>query len=79
MWRQACIVSRFMCSGIALDEPVGSTDGTDRKKAGTAVEKRGATRLFECNGDKYGEFARLHEVEVGDFPPLDPFDLLDEI
>lgn len=67
-----------VCVGIALDEPVGSTDGTDRKKGRTA-EKGVTTRLFECNGEKYGEFGRLDEVEVGDFPPLDPFDLLDEI
>ncbi|CBZ49641.1 putative tubulin-specific chaperone [Neospora caninum Liverpool] len=63
--------------GVALDEPLGTTDGRD----GTSKKAAGAhlKPLFECNGEKYGEFATPDEVEVGDFPPIDPFDLLDEI
>ncbi|CAJ1403169.1 unnamed protein product [Effrenium voratum] len=48
--------------GVALDEPQGNNDGA---KAGE--------RYFSCKGDRYGCFARPENVEVGDFPELDPF------
>eukprot|EP00434_Breviolum_minutum_P002844 symbB.v1.2.002500.t1/scaffold132.1/size310437/11 len=48
--------------GIGLDEPQGNNDGT---KAGE--------HYFDCKGDKYGCFVRPDNVEVGDFPELDPF------
>ncbi|KAL8434046.1 hypothetical protein Efla_001518 [Eimeria flavescens] len=76
--------------GVALDEPLGRTDGRDFRvareaaAAGAAAAAKGklifsGKRLFECEGDAYGEFARPAEVAVGDFPPLDPFALIDEI
>eukprot|EP00922_Rhytidocystis_sp_ex-Travisia-forbesii_P052504 GHVS01077875.1.p2 GENE.GHVS01077875.1~~GHVS01077875.1.p2 ORF type:complete len:243 (+),score=48.95 GHVS01077875.1:203-931(+) len=51
--------------GICLDEPLGSTDGTE-----------GGVSVFDCDGPKYGEWARPEFVEIGDFPPVN---LLDEI
>ena len=87
--------------GVALDEPLGLTDGRDFRFGGlqpaaaaaataTAAAAAAAAaagrklvfsskRLFECSGDKYGEWVKPKEVTVGDFPPLDPFDLIDEI
>ncbi|XP_026191434.1 tubulin-folding cofactor B [Cyclospora cayetanensis] len=85
--------------GVALDEPLGRTDGRDFKivsaavpaaaagaaeAAGTGAGGRGCLvhtgkPLFACEGDRYGEFALPSEVTVGNFPPLDPFDLVDEI
>ncbi|PFH31596.1 CAP-Gly domain-containing protein [Besnoitia besnoiti] len=67
--------------GVALDEPLGSTDGRDVAGASKGPNKvSGASQLlFECSGEKYGEFATPDRVVVGDFPPIDPFDLLDEI
>jgi len=50
--------------GIRLDEPMGNTDGTDGDKT-----------LFECCGPRYGLWADPDEVEVGDFPPIDPFEM----
>jgi tubulin-folding cofactor B len=52
--------------GIRLDEPQGANDGTKDGK-----------RYFECN-PKYGSFARVENVEVGDFPEIDPFASDDE-
>lgn len=90
-------------AGIALDEPLGRTDGRDFRivgghddaaakggaatgTAGTAGGGRGGAKiicignpLFQCQGIRYGEFALPSEVKVGDFPPIDPFDLVDEI
>lgn len=53
--------------GVRLDEPQGNNNG----------EKNGAT-YFECKGDGYGCFAKPENVEVGDFPELDPFASDDE-
>eukprot|EP00922_Rhytidocystis_sp_ex-Travisia-forbesii_P052506 GHVS01077877.1.p1 GENE.GHVS01077877.1~~GHVS01077877.1.p1 ORF type:complete len:245 (+),score=57.56 GHVS01077877.1:589-1323(+) len=52
--------------GVGLDEPLGSTDGTE-----------GGVKVFDCDGMKYGEWARPAVVEVGDFPAVDF--LIDEI
>eukprot|EP00922_Rhytidocystis_sp_ex-Travisia-forbesii_P043597 GHVS01065043.1.p1 GENE.GHVS01065043.1~~GHVS01065043.1.p1 ORF type:complete len:247 (-),score=48.70 GHVS01065043.1:693-1433(-) len=49
--------------GICLDEPLGSTDGLEN-----------GVKLFDCDGPKYGEWAKPQFVEVGEFPPFDPFD-----
>lgn len=53
--------------GVSLDEPLGANDGTKDGK-----------RYFECAGLKYGCFAKSEKVEVGDFPPRDPFASDDE-
>eukprot|EP00382_Lankesteria_abbotti_P002796 CAMPEP_0113845138 /NCGR_PEP_ID=MMETSP0372-20130328/596_1 /TAXON_ID=340204 /ORGANISM="Lankesteria abbotti" /LENGTH=260 /DNA_ID=CAMNT_0000814159 /DNA_START=144 /DNA_END=926 /DNA_ORIENTATION=- /assembly_acc=CAM_ASM_000359 len=52
--------------GVRLDEPQGDSDGTHPSKK---------TVLVECDGDLYCTFAKHHAVDVGDYPPVDPFDL----
>lgn len=52
--------------GIAFDEPVGKNDGLI-----------GDLRLFEAK-PKHGSFVKPKQVEVGDFPELDPFSSDDE-
>ncbi|RLN86791.1 hypothetical protein BBJ28_00013899 [Nothophytophthora sp. Chile5] len=53
--------------GVQFDEPVGKGNGSVK-----------GTVYFECE-QKYGGFVRPHNVNVGDFPPLDPFaDLSDD-
>ena len=49
--------------GIDLDEPLGHNDGTGPDGIG----------YFECKGESYGCFAKHYNVNVGDFPELDPF------
>ncbi|KAK9462511.1 CAP Gly-rich domain-containing protein [Lipomyces oligophaga] len=49
--------------GIAFDEPVGKNDGS--------VQGR---RYFTAN-PKFGSFVRPDKITVGNFPPLDDFDL----
>lgn len=53
--------------GITLDEPMGMNDGSVKEE-----------RYFVC-GEKYGCFARIENVAVGDFPERDPFAELDEM
>ncbi|ODV82157.1 uncharacterized protein CANTADRAFT_43445 [Suhomyces tanzawaensis NRRL Y-17324] len=53
--------------GVEFDEPVGKNNGT--------ID---GVRVFECR-DKHGSFVRPKQVEVGDFPELDPFDSDDEM
>lgn len=53
--------------GVRLDEPQGMNDGTKDGK-----------KYFECPGTKYGCFAKPENVDVGDFPPVDPFASDDE-
>lgn len=47
--------------GIEFDEPVGRNDGLI-----------GAYKVFECR-QNHGSFVKPKQVEVGDFPELDPF------
>ncbi|SBS81843.1 tubulin-specific chaperone, putative [Plasmodium ovale] len=50
--------------GVDLDEPLGNSDGTYRKKF-----------LFQCKGKKYGYVGNINSIEMGDFPPFDIMDL----
>lgn len=55
--------------GIELDEPVGKNDGS-----------LGETRYWgEPSGVKRGVFVRPERVEVGDYPPLDDLEDMEEI
>jgi len=56
--------TRGVWVGVTLDEPLGNTDGSD-----------GGGSLFQCRGPRYGLWATPTDVQIGDYPPLDPFDL----
>ena len=47
--------------GVALDEPMGDSDGSYKGK-----------KYFECEKN-YGIFVRPNFIKVGDFPPIDEF------
>ncbi|CUM64626.1 uncharacterized protein PRCAT00002234001 [Priceomyces carsonii] len=53
--------------GIEFDEPLGRNDGLIN-----------GHRLFQCK-QKHGSFVKPKQVEVGDFPELDPFSDDDEL
>lgn len=53
--------------GVEFDEPVGKNNGSI-----------GNTQVFECAA-KHGSFLKPKQVEVGDFPPIDPFASDDEL
>jgi tubulin-folding cofactor B len=58
--------------GVKLDEPVGKNDGSlkGRRYWGEAGDGR---------GPKYGVFVRPERIEVGDWPPLDDLDDMEEL
>lgn len=49
---------------MELDEPFGKHNGSIKGRS-----------YFSCK-DKYGVIVRPNELEIGDFPELDPFDEL---
>jgi len=49
--------------GVCLDEPTGDNDG-----------KIAGKQIFECPGPKFGIFVRPCDLNVGDYPEIDPFD-----
>lgn len=53
--------------GVEFDEPVGKNNG--------AI---GDEQIFSC-GPKHGSFLKPKQVEVGDYPPIDPFESDDEL
>ena len=55
--------------GVHLDEPVGKNDGS-----------LGATRYWGEPSDlKHWVFVRPERVEIGDYPPVDDFEDMEEI
>ncbi|EDO06922.2 CAP-Gly domain family protein [Babesia bovis T2Bo] len=58
------IVNNKTLIGVELDEPLGNSDGTIN-----------GTRVFNARGGKYAGFYPPEQVEVGDFPEVDPFDI----
>ena len=55
--------------GVELDEPMGQNDGHGPD---------GVT-YFACKGQGYGCFAKCYNVNVGEYPEVDPFASDDEI
>lgn len=47
--------------GVALDEPLGMNDGSVK-----------GVQMFDCS-DRHGTFCRGKNIQVGDFPEIDPF------
>ena len=54
--------------GVRLDEPVGKNDGS--------VAKR---RYFDAQGGTRGIFVRPERVEIGEYPPLEDLEELEEM
>eukprot|EP00920_Eleutheroschizon_duboscqi_P001160 GHVT01002728.1.p2 GENE.GHVT01002728.1~~GHVT01002728.1.p2 ORF type:complete len:111 (-),score=28.16 GHVT01002728.1:840-1172(-) len=61
-------MSALFFPGVALDEPMGHSDGRDVTAQGRAFGRA----LFQCQGPKYALFATPADVRFGDFPPFDP-------
>lgn len=53
--------------GVQLDEPTGDTNGKVKGKV-----------IFECP-DNFGLFVRPKDLNVGDYPELDEFDMDDDM
>lgn len=53
--------------GIVLDDPSGETDGSVS-----------GTKYFECP-DSFGTFIRPKDIEIGDFPPEEEFDMEEDM
>jgi len=54
-------LGKFILIGIELDEPHGKYNGSVKEK-----------KYFECK-EKYGDFLRPDEIQVGDYPVVDEF------
>ncbi|KAK1934774.1 putative tubulin-specific chaperone [Babesia divergens] len=57
------MVNNRKCIGIDLDEPFGKCNGSI-----------GNIHYFSAKGDQYGAFYNYENVQIGDFPEVDPFD-----
>jgi len=53
--------------GVKLDEPTGDNDGTVKGK-----------KIFDCS-NKFGKFVRPIDVNQGDYPEIDEFDMDDDM
>ena len=53
--------------GVKLDEPVGDNDGKSKGKT-----------YFDC-GNKFGKFVRPDDLNIGDYPEIDEFDMEDDM
>ena len=53
--------------GVKLDEPTGDCDGKVKGK-----------QFFDA-GAKFGQFVRPEDLNVGDYPEIDEFDMDDDM
>ena len=53
--------------GVKLDEPTGNSNGKVRGK-----------QIFECSPN-FGQFVRPLDLNVGDYPEIDEFDMDDDM